>query len=192
MSLFLCISLESSINVFKVHEAHVHGLAWIGANMCVSGCEKGWLICHDIRSPQYAWRASVLSTSHSGICSAAASSSGSDIVLGMNKGGLCVFSVNQQRFVIPQIQLHEDDIRHVLAWDSSVSKGVSSSLNVLTTSFDGTGAIWKLDNSKGEPSLIKSDSLLNGHEDKMLCAVRCPNTGQIVTTGADGRTVLWS
>jgi hypothetical protein len=160
--------------------------------MCVSGCEKGWLICNDLRSPQYAWRASVLSTSHSGICSAASSPVEGAIVLGLNKGGLCVFSVTQQRFVIPPTQVHDDDIRHVLTWEDAPTRGVPPSLNVLTTSFDGSGAIWKIDNSAGNAALIKTDSLKNGHVDKMLCAVRCPNSGNIVTTGADGRSVLWS
>lgn len=195
ITIILCtIKIESCLHSFGGHEAHVHGLSWLDTWTCVSGCEKGWLICHDMRSPQYAWKASIMHANHQGICTLASLKSSTELVAGLTGGAVCIFSSSQQRFVMAPVKVHDDDVRHVTTWErSKVGKGgmFDSDMFVLTTSFDGTGAVWNLSTSSEEYKMQKIDSLQNGHIDKILCAIRCPQSGRIFTTGADGRTVLW-
>lgn len=168
------------------------------------------MICHDIRSPQYAWKAAV---HQYGICTLSATpdsfgSAEQDVFLGLTKGFVSLYSPSQQRFLLPPTKVHEHDVRCVLSWESSTFHKTPTRrkrVSLLTTSFDHTAAIWDIQVSNAVPrsareqmrqppaeySLSKSQGLINGHTDKILCAARCHHSGSILTTGADGKTVMW-
>ena len=70
-----------------------------------------------------------------------------------------------------------------------------------TTSYDGTAAVWRINtntntytNTNTNTNTISRLASLDGgaHSDKVLGLVLVHATSQIVTTGADGRVVLWS
>jgi WD40 repeat protein len=183
----------------SAHDSAVHALVWLDENNVVSGCEQGWLVCHDLRSPQYSWKVQVASAAHQGIFSVAKVQEAFDLYVGLSNGGLCSYNIQVRRFSMAPTKIHEGDVRCVVAWEDAETD-VCRSVNVLTTSYDGSAAVWNTSgsvvakSSRSEmPStiLVKKASLLNGHTDKVLSAARCPHTGIIVTTGADGRAVLW-
>jgi WD40 repeat protein len=179
----------------------VHALVWIDENNVVSGCEHGWLVCHDLRSPQYSWKIQVASAAHQGIFSIAKIQEvyhPVDLYVGLSNGGFCSYNIQASRFSMAPTKIHEEDVRCVVAWEDAESDG-RPSVSVLTTSYDGSAAVWNAsfiaesNPRSGVPSssLVKKASLLNGHTDKVLSAARCPHTDILVTTGADGRAVLW-
>lgn len=203
------------MHAFSGHEAHVHGVDWLDRNTLVSGCEKGWMICHDLRSPQFVWKAAV---NQFGICALAStpnSSDGPGVLLGLTAGSVCLYSPEQKRFLVPPTKVHDDDVRCVLSWETSVSSKSQhqrKKISICTTSFDSTGAVWdltldpsrssnqstkpfvghqKVASVSSEYRLSRTASLVNGHTDKILCAIRCNRSGFLITTGADGRTVFW-
>ena len=51
----------------------MHGLCWIQQDLLISGCERGKLIAHDVRSPTPAWMLD-LSQDHPALATAAGSS----------------------------------------------------------------------------------------------------------------------
>lgn len=209
----LCIiNLERCKHAFAGHETHVHGVAWLSGNTLVSGDEKGWMVCHDLRSPQYAWRASI---SQHGVCSMSATpavveSGTHELFLGLTKGFVCLYSPSEQRFLLPPTNVHKDDVRCVLSWENNSTSSKSAmrrkKVSLLTTSFDHTAAVWDIQLSSTAPdtvrakgshkqtfdcSLKRAATLINGHTDKILCATKFPHSDTIVTTGADGKAILW-
>jgi len=77
-----------------------------------------------------------------------------------------------------------------------------------TTSFDGSAAVWQLQQQSGSGPALRATgpasgalgtnkfsqiAILSGaHTDKVLGCAFAPVTQQLVTTGADGMVVLWS
>lgn len=198
---------EKCTHAFVGHEAHVHAVDWLDTYTVVSGDEKGWMVCHDIRSPQYVWRTAV---PQHGICAIATipdclGATSNDVFLGLTKGFVSLYSPLQQRFILAPERVHVDDVRCVLAWETPTSSRSAQrrrKVSVLTTSFDHTAAVWDVQVSSpaggrgsatatSEQKLVKTAMLSHGHSDKILCATRFPLSGSIMTTGADGKAVLW-
>ena len=162
--------------VLDGHEDTVHGLSWLSENMCVSGCEKGLLIAHDLRSPSTAWR---LNTDRS-ICSLAAMEG--LIIAGCTGGWLASVDATSQS-VLSSEKLHSDDIRGLCT--KALSRGEDSCL-ALSTSFDASAQVLRVWRDGRTQTLAK----LVGHSDKVLGG-KFTEAGGVVTTGADGKALLW-
>ena len=69
--------------------------------------------------------------------------------------------------------------------------------DLLTASYDGTAAVWNVLVNQGNNYKFQgSQRTLQGHSDKVLNAVPVANPNKnvcdIVSTGADGRAMLWT
>ena len=192
------ISKYSCISALEPHEDAVHGLTWIDSDLLLSGCDKGKIIAHDIRSRCAAWSIDLpkLVGQALGICTMTATTQGSDSVLLGCTNGLVIGISPRDRRVLAAEKLHGDDVRGlcIAPWQDSNVSGLSSSFYFLTTSFDGTACVWRSHeligiNQSKRP--FQRLSVLQGHTDKVLGAAIGPDNYEMITTGADGKALLW-
>lgn len=192
------------------HRDTVHGLAWIDASTVITGCDKGFLYVHDLRRPTGAPPAWQHHLHRRGgeeaaaiCCLADLPCAGSPLAVGCAKGWLTVVDwrggMGAQQCVLNDQQLHSDDIRSLSVMSGS---GVRTShgdvaCEVLSSSYDGSGAVWGLRRGLEDPcrAVLR---LRGGHADKMLCATFAGCAGgkgrqglSILTSGADGQLLLW-
>jgi hypothetical protein len=208
--------------VLTAHPDAVHGLCWLegqggSEGLLLSGSEKGLVMAHDIRAPSPAWtldlsQHSILAGGGEGICCMTAVPSskynsddnldGSLVVAGCTGGFVCLIDVLQRRISAIN-KPHTDDVRSISMFDS-IKKGRNTGqssrfFSLVTTSFDGIGALWTvnggIDGSGGSLSWsFQLDGMMKGHSDKVLgVTTRSSGTGifDVLTTGADGKAILW-
>jgi WD40 repeat protein len=125
-----------------------------------------------------------------------------DLVLaGCIGGAVCILDCSRRAIIAAQ-KLHSDDVRGIVPIASTTATGTrgheganQGALRFITTSFDGTAAIWRAysdKHMKNTPISFRRLALLEGHTDKVLGAAIVPRSQQVVTSGADGRVILWS
>ena len=130
------------------------------------------------------------------------------MIAGCDGGSVSVFAATSGR-VLVAAKLHEGDVRSVAFLpparhasrtmrSGSNSSSSSESALIVTSSFDGTAAIWRLvaDGSSAvrfeRVALLKGDVTgAAGHSDKVLGVTVLQSTRQVVTCGADGQVLLW-
>lgn len=150
-------------------------------NILVTGCENGDLLAHDIRIGESIWKTKC----EFGVCSLSMMQTSSIHlgVAGCVKGHVLLFDPSSGR-VLQNDKLHNDDIRALTALPPSQQFPYS---RLVTTSFDGTAAIWKQNSELQEfGNLCYLDGV---HTDKLLSVSVVNQT--IFTSGADGRVVAW-
>ena len=193
-----------------------------GDRVLISGDEGGVLLAHDIRSRAPIWRFSLPAPNTSdeshankrqhGVCRIASNVYGGKCVLGIGRAQGFIstlqldhpFSKPPSASSVRTRSLASDDIRALLFLPYT---NIDTSL-LLTTSFDVSAGIWGLRNDKQYHSLNiskspntaladdtnkpKMDPFDSIHTDKMLsCCVNMYNE-DILTSGADGKVILWS
>ena len=220
----------SCLSELSAHPDAVHGLFWMDANLVVSGCDKGRVIGHDLRtdssaSSKIAWQHQ-LSRAAGGegvavCCLSGVPGEAGLVAAGCAQGWLQLLDVRSGRRLCEQ-RLHSDDIRSLsllplaqsrprstarsLLVPDSDSEGGSWSWALLTSSYDGTAALWRQAAGAGaEGKCEQVFSLSGGHADKVLCAsfaaggdttlselrLDLSRPPAILTSGADGRVLLW-
>ena len=187
-----------------LHTGVVQALLWLDATTFTTADEKGGLVGWDSRIDTHTWN--VAAPEGISFCSLAllspwASSSPPfcPIVAGCSRGTVMVLDPRKIRPFSSLVagQLHQDDVRSLTALPSSFSfsgrgqeQGQPGAPLFATASFDGTAAVWAL---QGQ-SFVQRALLQGAHTDKVLgvASVSGGPSGQLVTTGADGRVVLWT
>lgn len=207
------LSTGSCARVLTEHTAAVHGLHWTSSNTLLTGCEEGVLIHHDLRSPSpiALYRLSDLleqfhdtpGTWSRSICTLGGLSGGQSggkeglVVLGCTTGQCSVFSLSEERLVADD-KLHGDDIRSLCALPSPQLPH-----HMVLASYDHNATVWQW--RPVPSSAVSSHSVkfwqaenrvrLQAHADKVLavtCIPRHHTLGGIVTTGAEGKVMLWT
>lgn len=198
--------IESSVctRILTAHHAAVHGLCWLNDVLFVTGDEQGVIVAHDTRSSQQAWSLNIhevlgLSDAHdmhtrsisclqrmNGVDAAAGSGAVNELAVGCMGGQLTL--IHDQRLLL-DIQLHTEDVRTILEapW---VGRNA-----LLSASYDGTAAMWEIAPPFKRAHELQCRPLARmqaGHVDKVLDAVVVDNGYRFVTSGADGRVVLWT
>lgn len=226
------------MSTYTAHTSTVHGLVWVNEYIFITGCEAGQIIAHDIRTGEVVWSNYLLNSLNNdntksvlGVCclhllygDTASNSSKPRVygVAGYSSGIIAVFNIESGQLLVYE-RLHHDDIRSITSFpyqhnDLDVHDGANSSGVVndkpmqgnllITTSFDGTGNIWKFNEHVFK--FEKITQLLNAddtHTDKLLCVASVgavystsasnddtlisKPTEAVLTSGADGRIVLW-
>lgn len=177
------------------HASTVHAVSWLSDNVVVSGCESGNLIAHDVRSGQNVWslslsaeavahfhKLSTAETSHRSICALTMLGDMTTLCIGSAGGHVTALDWRRQNLLF-DAHLHTDDVRSV----ASLSNG-----DLVTTSYDSTAAIWRFNGVGSSLSIQQASTLRGGHTDKVLSCVTIPHTTDVITTGADGKVLLWS
>jgi len=230
------VSTGGLITSFSPHRSCVQGLVWLDGQTFLSADEGGYVVGNDARSPTPAWSFALPEIS---VCTLSllrsplesnditvANIYGAGATKGSARGGLlvvaggvggavCAFDCRSGK-VLGAARLHNDDVRGVVPMLPLTPSSSSSQLEpplpaFATTSFDGSAAVWQLQQpqsgpgpalratggqASGAPGTNKGFSqisLLSGaHTDKVLGCAFAPLTQQLVTTGADGMVVLWS
>ena len=173
------------MSVLGAHDDAVHGLTWVDPNLVLTGCEDGVLLAHDTRTAGIQWR---MKLEHGICCLRSVLSAPGKVVVGCTKGYLAVLDTSSRRTLLLE-RLHNDDVRAVAVAEQSFRGTDGSRMHtaLLSTSFDTTGRVLRLNASLDSISTV---ARLAGHTDKVLCAKFTP-LGQPVTTGADGKVLLW-
>ncbi len=180
---------------FVPHDDQIHVVEWIADTVVLSGCERGILMAHDLRTANPIWNLDLTDhDSNSGICSFYCNP-GTDLsIIGHSSGSFSLLDVRTQRILQSQ-QSHRSDVRSVCMWsESSQGPGSRNEIFALTTSFDGIGFVWQLRPSPGQPTPfeLQLTAKLIGHKDKILCCIHSSETNDIFTSGADGTVLSWS
>lgn len=170
------------------HPDAVHGLCWWDQNTFITGCEKGAVIGHDIRTKGSSSVWSFTLSQHPSICCLTVLKGMNVLLAGCTDGWIQVVSLQQGGSLSSNL-IHSGDVRSVVAVDRQ-SSGPQQS--VLTCSYDGTAALWSLDHQLRWHQSIS----LNGHSDKVLSAAVVPSSDkggkvEVLTTGADGQLIRW-
>lgn len=115
------------------------------------------------------------------------------IVAGCTGGFVCVVNTTD-RSVAAVHRPHTDDVRSIALHGGGSLRAGGSSFGLVTTSFDGLGAIWCVNQSISGLYSFQLESMLRGHEDKILgvCSTVRNKSLEILTTGADGKAILWT
>mmetsp|Transcript_5493 Transcript_5493/g.8369 ORF Transcript_5493/g.8369 Transcript_5493/m.8369 type:complete len:879 (-) Transcript_5493:165-2801(-) len=179
-----------SCTKMAAHQAHIHGISWLEPNIVLTGCDKGLLLAQDTRVGSVAWSIDL----GSNICSCYSLRDIGMTIVGHANGSVSLVDT-RERQLISSYSLHGTDVRSVGLWNETPFGGLCA----VTTSFDGTGGVWRLQsstarNSRGDDSshmFVKIASLV-GHTDKILCSAICSSTGDIFTSGADGNVMCWN
>jgi WD40 repeat protein len=175
------VQTESCQRVFSEHSATVQGLVWQDESVFVSGCEDGRLIAHDIRSATPVWSADLNAMVGSTRTISCLSLLGEEGLLGVGSAQGCL-SVLREGRLLKDLSLHTADLRCLLPLHYH-----HTSL-LLTASYDSTAALWSLPGlGLGEVSRLSG-----GHSDKLLSAAAFSRLPAVLTSGADGRVVLWT
>ena len=187
----------SCISALEPHQDAVHGLTWLDNDLLLSGCDKGMIIAHDLRSRCAAWSLELpkLVNQAIGICTMSVTKPGSNSILIGCTGGLVIGISSRDRRLLAAEKLHGDDVRGlcVAPWEDSNLSAQSSSFYFLTTSFDGTACVWRGNNENQSKYPYQRLAVLKGHTDKVLGAAihPGPDSFEMITTGADGKALLW-
>ena len=166
------------------------------------------MIAHDIRAPTPCWSIHLEQSLHdfyhtdepivrpiyslsslnsgNGRAMLAVGSSGGMVTLLQEDGGQVVFDQS----------LHRGDVRSLLLTmpDSLYSpvSGNAGGFELVTTSYDSNGAVWSCGRrSNGMYQCIERAQLTGAHKDKVLSVMRFAETGDLVTSDAEGRLVYW-
>jgi WD40 repeat protein len=178
------------------HADAVHGLDWIDANTLISGCDKSRVMVHDLRTanPILSYNLPGHVLGGKGICclKVAHTQSGCMLgraVVGCTGGIVGIFNPFESR-VVSAFQPHTDDVR-ALTFSLRQSSGSNSTgVSLVTTSYDGTGALWDVKDADTADLQFEKHGTLVGHTDKIL-AVTASRDGHLVTSGADGCVLHW-
>ena len=196
----------------SAHSDAVHGLAWLGCEggsdgLLLSGCDKGVVIAHDMRMSTRAWSVvlppHLFDGSKPGICCLAASlhdhsNAASDgiIFAGCTGGFVCIIDAST-RSVVAAHRPHTDDVRAIALHGYPPTRAGEVSFGLVTTSFDGLGAVWNIARGDSTDKCVYSfqlEAMLKGHGDKILgvASTTRNNVLEVITTGADGKAILWT
>lgn len=180
---------------FTAHEDHIHVVDWVSDTVVLSGCEKGLLLSHDLRTSQPGWSLDLTQQHHnSGICSLFRNPGTDLAIVGHSSGSFSLIDLRTRR-ILQSHHCHESDIRSVAMWtEFSPKTGSRNDIFSLTTSFDGSGVIWQLlpSGGGGTPFELHETARLIGHKDKILCCTHSRETHCIYTSSADGTVLCWS
>ena len=126
------------------------------------------------------------------------------VAAGQIGGVVSIFNA-QTGAIMASERVHKDDVRaldvliepkQVVRSFSGASRKIPGMPALLTTSFDGTAALWGVAPGVGfnaDRGHFDRIALLSGaHGDKILGCSVLPHTQQILTSGADGVVALWS
>lgn len=115
------------------------------------------------------------------------------VVAGCTGGYVCIINTTD-RSVAAVHRPHTDDVRSIALHGGGPLRTGGSSFGLVTTSFDGLGAVWCVNQSSHLLYSFQLESMLKGHEDKILgvCSIVRNKTVEILTTGADGKAILWT
>jgi len=199
------------VRTMTEHPDAVHGLAWVNENLFVTGCDAGVIMGHDLRSARPAWSYTLSDAlppgagGQKGICclsllgnslSSAASPASVPMVAGGLGGFVTLFNAANGQ-IFSHEKLHSDDVRSVSVLPATSRSRGELTVDLLTGSYDGTAAMWRV--SLEATNRVRYDSLkrvLTGHGDKVLSAVPFFAGGRsapdVLTTGADGKVILWT
>jgi WD40 repeat protein len=168
---------------------------WVSDTVVLSGCEKGQLLSHDLRTSQPMWSLDLTHQHHnSGICSLSRNPGTDLAIVGHSSGSFSLIDLRTRR-VLQSHRCHESDIRSVAMWTEASSS--RNEIFALTTSFDGTGVVWQLLPGAGggrgaSPFELHETARLIGHKDKILCCAHSRDTHCVYTSSADGTVLCWS
>jgi len=203
------VNTAQCVATFADHGSAVHGLTWLPsgshshAPLLLSGDEGGLLVARDTRSDSICWRLQLNpewfdgEETVAGVCRLSAQLAGDQLAVAVGRmGGFA--SVLQMTAAasdapptasaISTARLAGDDVRALSllpAYDKSRRE-----LLLLATSFDASGSIWSGGRASGATGMRRM-AALDGHEDKVLgCCVNTA-TDEAITTGADGKVLLW-
>ena len=206
------ILLGASLCALSAHSDAVHGLAWLGSQgasdgLLLSGCDKGVVVAHDMRMSSRAWSVvlppHLFDGSKPGICCLTASlndhsnAPGDGIIIaGCTGGFICVIDANT-RSVVASHRPHTDDVRAIALHGLPPKRIGEAPFGLVTTSFDGLGAVWNIassDNTEKNVYSFQLEAMLKGHGDKILgvASTTRNNVLEVITTGADGKAILWT
>jgi WD40 repeat protein len=210
------VSTGSSYAVLSAHTDSIHGLAWLGdedtAGLILTGDEKGLIIAHDLRSSRPAWMLNLSDNpglsnrgGNSVCCMESVSSMlggsqgqgqghGNDVVVGCTGGYVSIIDPIQ-RTINHIHKAHNDDVRNISVYDSKkFNHNLNSNyfFNLVATSFDNICSIWEIDRNNMSYNM-KLNYMLKGHTDKVLGVSTRLDNGvlDVITTGADGKVILW-
>jgi hypothetical protein len=115
------------------------------------------------------------------------------VVVGCTGGYVCVINTTN-RSVAAVHRPHTDDVRSIALHGGGSLRAGASSFGLVTTSFDGLGALWCVNQGSNGLYSFQLESMLKGHEDKILgvCSTVRNKSVEILTTGADGKAILWT
>ncbi len=210
------VSTGSAHSTLHGHSAPVHGLTWLDGATLLSACEEGTVIAHDLRMSGAAWKYTLPT---GGVCTMIRLPNPQDtankwIAAGQIGGIVTVFNARSGA-IMASDRLHTDDVRaldilpepkQIVSSFSGTSKKVSGIPSLVTTSFDGTAAVYGIGNSTtgggaltgatggnaGEGGFRRLANLNGAHTDKVLGCCVLAHSQQILTSGADGIVALWS
>lgn len=165
-------------------------------------------MAHDTRMSNPAWtldlsqHPQMLEVGGAGICcfsslSGPMSGRAADglVVAGLTGGFVCIINTTD-RSISAVHRPHTDDVRSIALHAGEPSRASGRSFGLVTTSFDGLGAVWCVNQSSGSSGLysFQLQSMLKGHDDKILgvCSTVSNKSVEILTTGADGKAILWT
>lgn len=178
---------------FTPHDDDIHVVEWIADTVVLSGCEKGILMAHDLRTSLPIWNIDLTNQEEtSGICSFYCNP-GTDLsIIGHSNGSVSLFDIRIRRILQTQL-IHKNDVRSVHMW-TEINQYSRNDIFSLTTSFDGTGKVWQLRPSPGQqnPFELYPIANLNGHKNKILCCTHSKKTNDIFTSSADGTVLCWN
>lgn len=188
----LALSVRQDLD--ETAPAAVHGLCWLDGLVVAAG-EDGRVNCFDPRTGRRVWTYSAQGGGGAGgLCSLAkcadASGTGGLLLTGHTDGSIHLVGASDRRTLLSR-RLHGDEVRSV-----AIQRGLKGGYEVLTASSDGTAGIWSVSKSP-QASLWEAAQLckLVGHTDKVLSAAFVPglrDLESVVTSGADGRVLLWN
>jgi WD40 repeat protein len=195
------VEMGTCVASLNAHPEPVHGVAWIeGGRVLVTGCEKGILQGHDIRTKSTAWSVDLSNTTGPGGINSI-SAKGDVMAIGTANGSLHIISATTQNVLCSSV-VHSTDVRSTNFFGHLEAN--PNSYHLLAGSFDGTASVSTLD-VRGNVQFLPSPTYLRGHIDKVLAAVSAPITIRekgwlqsvaykriaALTTGADGKVMLW-
>lgn len=163
------------------HPAVVHSLLWLGDALAVSGCEGGRIIGHDLRTASPAWSFS-LKEGTGVFAMTTVSSFPGVLAAGLTDGDFALIDTVSANVVF-ETKAHEGDVRSLCMIGSD---------RLVTSSYDTNGAIWQLESSGQSWNARMKIPLKHGHTDKILSIFNIPKANHIISTGADGKALLWT
>ncbi len=199
------VNHESFSSKLTPNNSAIHAVSWIDNYSIISGCEKGMVIVNDIRDANNSAWASDLKqlldssknnfnskmvdniSKNLAIYSMCSSIDSQIVYLGCSDGYIC--SVDLRTKLLCGIEkLHNDDVRSLFSYSSTPQRH-----NICTSSYDTTAHILSsVLTSARQLEFKKMYSMTGGHSDKILStAIFNVEKHSVLSTGADGKAVLW-
>lgn len=122
---------------------------------------------------------------------------GSILAVGCLNGSVSFLQTDTSpaKVVLDMPQAHSADVRTLLALPDYHYQRSENPL-VFSASYDATANLWACAGAqrRTDPLLQCTNraTLRAGHTDKVLCAAALQSSASIITSGADGRVVLWN